>query len=522
MLTTRARMTGRRPVVETLEERTLLAGDTLAITLHLAAATAPAGDYVDVIAPRLVLTGQTDPGALVFLQRPSASGVVQTLAATVADAEGHYQFKITTAIGTTDFTARATEPTGNRATASLAVTRANPAIAWNSIALQAIRTSHLPAPNEARALAIVEVSVFDAVNAINPQYSSYGNITVKAPRGASAAAAASAAAETALVGLFPSQQGVLSAELATALAAFPAGASRNAGVSLGTSVANQVLALRSDDGANVKVNYVPGNGPDSWVPTPPTYAPAVDPQWGSVTPFVLTSGTQFQPPPPPAINSAEYAAEVNQVETLGSATSTVRTAAETASARFWSDLAGTFDPPGHWNQIGEIAALNNHSSLQTSARMFALLDMALADAGIEAWGVKYTDNTARPVTIIRDGADGLNPGITADPTWTPLWATPAFPSYISGHSTFSAAAATVLDSIYGSNFSFTDPGDPTEALTPETFTSFDQAAKAAGMSRVYGGIHFMSDNLAGLQVGGEVGQYVVQNALLPTKPATRG
>src|SRR5262249_23173239 len=153
-----------------------------------------------------------------------------------------------------------------------------------------------------------------------------------------------------------------------------------------------------------------------------------------------------------------------QVEILGGSDSTLRTPDQTALARFWSDLAGTFDPPGHWNQIAAIAARANHSGLTNAARTFALLDIALADAGIESWGVKYAYNTARPVTVIRDGADGVNPGITADPTWTPLWSTPAFPSYISGHSTFSAAAAAVLDALYGSKFAFTDPGDPSLSL----------------------------------------------------------
>jgi membrane-associated phospholipid phosphatase len=236
-----------------------------------------------------------------------------------------------------------------------------------------------------------------------------------------------------------------------------------------------------------------------------------------VTPFALTSGSQFQPPPPPVITSAQYAQEVNQVEAIGGTTSTDRTPDETALARFWSDLPGTFDPPGHWNQITEVAALMTKSNLENSARAFALVDIALADAGIEAWNVKYLYNTVRPVTVIRDGADGVNPQITADPTWTPLWNTPAFPSYISGHSTFSAAAAATLTSIFGDNFSFSDSGDPTESLTPRHFTSFEAAAQEAGISRIYGGIHFMSDNLEGLQIGGEVGQYVVQHELLPLK-----
>jgi membrane-associated phospholipid phosphatase len=273
----------------------------------------------------------------------------------------------------------------------------------------------------------------------------------------------------------------------------------------------------SNHGSGVHVNYVPGTGPGDWVPTPPAYAAAVDPQWGNVRPFALASGSQFPPPPPPAITSVQYAQEVNQVETVGGNTSTVRTPDETAFVRFWADLPGTFVPPGHWNQITEVAAIMTGSNLEKSARALALVDIALADAGIEAWNVKYKYNTVQPVAVIRDGADGVNPLITADPTWTPLFNTPAFPSYISGHSTFSAAAATVLDSLFGSSFAFTDSGDPTKQLAPRHFTSFDEAAQAAGMSRIFGGIHFMSDNVYGLQVGREVGQYVVQHELLPLR-----
>ena len=518
--------------LEPLEARELLSGSSsshaivggdatpeaaVSITLHLAGSTAPAGDYVDVASKHVVLTGQTVAGATVVLRKALASGKLRTVAKTHADAQGAYQFKINCGMGTTQLTAQVVEATGVASSTTLSVTRANQAIVWNSIALQAVRTAHLQAPDSSRAFAIVAISVYDAVNAINPKYASYGNVTAKVSKGTSADAAAAAAAETSLAGLFPHQSGMLNAELDATLSAIPAGRGRDLGVALGTSVANQILALRSNDGSNAKVNYVPGTGPGDWVPTPPAYAPAVDPQWGNVTPFALASSSQFQPPPPPAITSAQYAQEVNQVEMLGGTTSTVRTADQTAIARFWSDLPGTFDPPGHWNQITEIAAIMSKTNLENSARAFALVDIALADSGIEAWNVKYTYNTIRPVTVIRDGADGVNPLITADPTWTPLWNTPAFPSYISGHSTFSAAAAAVLTSIYGDHFAFTDTGDPTENLTPRHFTSFEAAAQEAGMSRIYGGIHFMSDNIYGLQVGGEVGQYVVQHELLSPK-----
>lgn len=145
------------------------------------------------------------------------------------------------------------------------------------------------------------------------------------------------------------------------------------------------------------------------------------------------------------------------------------------------------------------------------------MNIALADAGIASWNVKYTDNTWRPVTAIRAGDAGLNPLVTADPTWTPLWPTPPFPSYVSGHSTFSAAAAAVLDSVYGTNVAFTDPGDPTLSLTPRHYTSFDQAAQEAGMSRIYGGIHYMFDNTAGLALGSQVGEYVISHELAALK-----
>jgi hypothetical protein len=443
-----------------------------------------------------------------------ANGSLRTVGRAVADAQGDYQVTVRCRPGTTSLEAQVSTPSAFKASVELTVTSANQVVTWNSVALQAIRTAHTQAPDAARDLAIVQVAVYDAVNGIDRSFSPYA-VQVRPTGGASPAAAAAAAAETALAGLFPAQKSMLEQELAATLASVPAGRARDAGLALGTFVAQQVLALRRNDGANTAVGYTPGSGSDSWVPTPPAFAKAVDPQWGQVTPFALTSGSQFRPPPPPTIDSAQFAADVSQVKALGGTDSTERTAAETASAHFWSDLAGTFDPPGHWNQIGEVAAVARRTNLENSARMFALLDIALADAGIAAWNAKYTYNTARPVTIIRDGAQGANPLVTADPSWTPLWATPAFPSYVSGHSTFSAAAAAVLDSVYGKHFAFDDSGDPTENLAPEHFTSFDQAAQAAGMSRIYGGIHYMSDNLAGLQLGTEIGQYVVGHELQP-------
>jgi membrane-associated phospholipid phosphatase len=291
---------------------------------------------------------------------------------------------------------------------------------------------------------------------------------------------------------------------------------------LGQTVGNAIIALRANDGSNAKSDYTPSGLPGTWKPTPPAFARALTPQWGNVTPWALISGSQFLPPPPPAINSAQYAQETNFTEAIGGTTSTIRTADQTAIARFWSDQTGTtFTPPGHWNLVGEEAAMTAGSSLATNARMFGLLNIGLADAGIACWNAKYTYNTWRPVTVINNGDDGLNPLITADPTWVPLWPTPPFPSYVSGHSTFSAAAATVLTSVFGNDFSYTDYGDKTLDLVPRHYTGFDQAAQESGMSRIYGGIHFLSDNTAGLQLGSQVGTWVVQHALLSSKSAPK-
>jgi membrane-associated phospholipid phosphatase len=440
---------------------------------------------------------------------------------TTADAQGAYQFAIKVPEGRNAFEVVATED-GQTATTALTVSRGDVIIDENATLLDAIRVNASSPTAASRELAMVMVASYDAVDALTKTARPY-QIHVTARPNTSAVAASTAAAETVLLSLFPNQASAFAAMLREALATVPNAKARANGVRLGDKVGNQILALRADDGSNAPSDYTPSGLPGTWVPTPPTFAPAVTPQWGSVTPWALVSGSQFLPAPPPAPNSAEYAAELDQVEAIGGTTSTIRTPDQTALARFWSDLSGqTFTPPGHWNQVAQDAAMSTHASLAVNARTFALLDIALADAGIACWNAKFVYNTWRPVTAIRNGDGGLNAAVVADPTWTPLWATPAFPSYISGHSTFSAAAAAVLSSVYGSNFAFTDYGDPTEDLAPRTFASFEQAAQEAGMSRIYGGIHFMSDNIAGLQVGAEVGNYALRNVLLSNKAGHKG
>jgi len=203
----------------------------------------------------------------------------------------------------------------------------------------------------------------------------------------------------------------------------------------------------------------------------------------------------------------------------GVTTPTSRTPEQTTIAQFWADGVGTETPPGHWNQIAEDVARARGTTLVQNARLFALLDLALADAAIVAWDCKYVFNYWRPVTAIRNADTDGNPDTSQDATWTPLLVTPNFPSYTSGHSTFSSAGAAVLGNFFGTdNVSFTTGSDFLPGVR-RTFPSFSAAAVEAGQSRIYGGIHFQFDNQDGLTSGHELGDYVTRNFLTPIAAA---
>jgi hypothetical protein len=209
------------------------------------------------------------------------------------------------------------------------------------------------------------------------------------------------------------------------------------------------------------------------------------------------------------VTSAAYAAAFNEVKSLGAANSTTRTPDETLYADFWADVPGhSVTPPGHWDEIAEHVALQRHFNLVQNAHLFALLNMGLADAAIVCWDAKYVYNYWRPVTAIRDPrASQLNPATTSDPNWTPLWNTPNFPSYDSGHSSFSGTASVILASLFGPHTHFTVGSDDMPGYS-RSFKSFTRAAGEAGESRVVGGIHFQFDNQAALQSGQKLGRVV--------------
>lgn len=388
---------------------------------------------------------------------------------------------------------------------------------WNTVTLQTIRAAATPPPRAARVLAMVHVAIFDAVNTITRGHRPYlvdTNVSLDTSR----EAAVAQAAYTVLINLYPAQQAAFDVALAQSLAAVPDRVAKTAGIALGETVGASVLTWRNMDGSEMTVPYAPGGNPGDWLPTPPGFAPALFPQWPLVAPFAMSRGDQFRSAGPPRLHSLEYTLDFNEVKNLGSAQSVARTEDQTHIALFWADGAGTVTPPGHWNRIAQTVAATHKTTLGENARLFALLNIALADAAICAWDMKYMTNLWRPVTAIRQADLDGNPDTEADPSWTSLLVTPPFPTYVSGHSAFSAAAAKILALFFGTDqIAFTDHSEGVDGS--RSFTSFSEAANEAGRSRIYGGIHYEFDNQDGQTGGRLVGALVYSHYLQPTLAA---
>jgi hypothetical protein len=389
-------------------------------------------------------------------------------------------------------------------------------IQWNDIMRDAIRTAGTSATAASRVGAITHAAVYDSVNALDRTHEVYLVDALAHPK-ASREAAVAAAAHRALVGLYPAQAAALDARLIASLATIPDGKAEDDGVALGRSVADQILALRQNDGSGVVLPpYHGAPGPGQWRSTSPS-APGQLPQWADVTPFAMTSPDQFRPSDPPALTSDEYTAAFNEIKEFGSVSSATRTADQTATARFWASGAGTPSAIGHLNLMAQIAAAQQGNTLEENARLFAALNIALADATISGWDIKYEVNYWRPQAGIREAADDGNDATIADPAWTPLLSTPPHPSYISTLSANSSAAAAVLAGFFGTdNIAFTLPAQ-SATLPARSFTSFSQAAAEAADSRIYAGIHWRFDNEVGLETGATIGQYVMANFLRPVE-----
>lgn len=385
---------------------------------------------------------------------------------------------------------------------------------WNEQVLDSIRAERTNPPRATRFLAMTHTAIFDAVNGIAQQYEPY-LVPPAAPDGASMEAAAAAAAHRVLSAAYPARQEIFDAALADSLAAVADGPSKSDGMEWGIACADVILAARSEDGSDEIRTVAFPEGSNWWIRTPPGFAPALLPNWPYVQPWTMHSGDQFRAPAPPPSTSPEYTRAFREVRRLGRYDSTFRTEDQSEIAQFWDDGAGTDTPPGHWQEIAQTLSDAQGNGLVENARLFALLGLTVADAAIVAWDTKYYYGHWRPQTgIFHADTDG-NPETQADTGWFNFITTPPFPTYTSGHSTFSGASSRLLALFYGrDDLAFTATSDGLPGVV-RSYDSLSQAGEEAGQSRIYGGIHWQYDNTEGLKAGRALADYVFHGFLRP-------
>ena len=392
----------------------------------------------------------------------------------------------------------------------------NAVLDWNEQAIDATRLARNPPPTASLYFATFHVAIFDAVNGITRTNQGW-LVNDPAPAGSSMDAAIASAAYTVLNALWvTTNPRTVQAAYDKALAAIPDGPSKADGVAWGKKVAEAVLAKRAGSGYNKPIPGVySSNEQGKWRETPPGFRPPLLPYWGKVTPFVMTSPDQFRAPPPETLGSKAYAEELAFVAKHGGRDDSDRTDYQTMCTPFWSDDLGTSTPPGHWNMIAQDIARRRNLSVPECARLFALLNLAEADAGISCWETKFYYNTWRPETALREMDPKLNKDLVNVPDFIPNMVSPSFPSYTSGHSTFSAAGARLLALFFGTDaipFSVASDGLPGVV---HSFKTLSEAQEEVGMSRVWGGIHTMADNLEGQKAGVKIADWTFAHALQP-------
>ena len=395
----------------------------------------------------------------------------------------------------------------------------NPVVQWNKQLLIIVRTPGAqPATiHPTRSFAIMHAAIYDAVNAIDKTHKPYLVRVTGVSRFASQDAAADAAAHDVLVSLYPTFQPTLDTLLQQLLAQIPDGADKAEGISIGQTVARQILALRSNDGsANPPIPFNFVNAPGDYQSTPPNFPK--QPQftnWSNVTPFALERANQFRPGPPPALTSDTYGDVLNEVQSLGIAGSTTATADQTLTGHFWNGAIQNY-----WNEIAQTASAAHNLTTAESARLFGLLNVTLADDVIAFYDAKYTYNLWRPVTAIREAATDGNPQTLPDPNWLPqVGNTTPDPSYPGAHAVISASGASVLISFFRANhFDFKVTSEVLPGVV-RSFTSFSAAAEEATLSRIFAGVHFRTDLTTGQHLGRQVADFVTDNLLTPVHGA---
>lgn len=397
---------------------------------------------------------------------------------------------------------------------------------------------------DSRAFAIVSVAMFDALNSISHRYEPYLT-ELNGYNTADQTAAVSTAARDTLLALFPQQVKTFKSAYAETMKKVPAGNARTKGIDLGRRVASAILAERSNDNSDLNLPYdhstLPGyHQPDPMHPDQGFYAP----HWGFVDPFVITNVHSHLSPPPPALDSLEYAVSYQHLLDFGGdgiQYPTLRSEQQTVTGIFWAydGTPGLGTPPRLYNQVVRAIAIQERNTVQSNARLFALINLAMADAGIQCWYTKYYYEHCRPIVGIRNGDDDNNEFTTGDPTWLPLGApatngagdgvnfTPPFPAYASGHAAFGTAAFSITSRFYGTGdirFKFTSDeynginrGSDGKArpVVTRKYHNLNEAILENAISRIYLGIHWPYDASAGIDSGIAIADEVYNSALKP-------
>jgi hypothetical protein len=394
--------------------------------------------------------------------------------------------------------------------------RADVVLDWNTIAVNTAVANHQNPFAQARYAAIVQLAVFEAVNAITGDYQPYLG-TITAPPGASAEAAAIEAAYQTLNTYFPGSHAALLADRTNSLASLPEGQAKIDGIATGDAAAAALIALRANDGsspAQVKVPGPPVLGEwqaTSSCPIVNGVAVGIAFQWQNITPFGIPNAGDFLLGPPPALTSNAYAKTYNEVMTVGSLNSTERSQDRANVALFYAAAS----PTQVFNQAAEQVAQQQGRSLSENARALALINIAMSDSLVASFLNKYHYNFWRPETAIHAGGTDGNAKTEPDPSYVPFIVTPCFPSYPSNHGSASNAAAEVLRRLYGEaghSMTLTNPAVPNIVLQ---YTSFEQITSDISDARVYGGIHFRTDQIAGEHLGRALGKTVYKHNLRP-------
>jgi hypothetical protein len=390
-----------------------------------------------------------------------------------------------------------------------AAARADAVTDWTAV----MEETTLGVPNGTlpiRAAAIMQLAVFEAVNAIVGDYEPYLG-SVSAPAGASPEAAAIAAAHRVLVGLLPDKTQSLDAKRAASLATLSDGAAKTAGIAVGEAAAVAMLTKRADDGIDADVPYAPGMLPGQYRPTPPDFTPAFGAHLGRVTPFAIDSAARFRVPSPPSLHSARYSRDYNEVKRVGDVASNERPKDRADVARFYEPDAIV---PIYFSAARQVS-LAQRKTLAENARIFALLGMAIFDAMVACFDSKYFYDYWRPVTAIRLGHTDSNRDTDADANWAPFVFTPPFPSYPSGHASFGGAARRVLERMYGADRHEITLASP---LVPDVvlhYTSWKQITDDIDDARIYGGVHYRFDQEEAARQGRQIGKHILRHLLRP-------